>query len=118
MKLTPLRPATLTLLKRRMEEEAGPGAGLPDMSHAVLDNEGTLVGCIGLRHFPVVWWWMDPHYRRPRTSYRLLRHLEGVAEGLGYQRLLLPVHPDSPFFPYLKRMGYGSLGGGELFIKP
>jgi hypothetical protein len=77
-----------------------------------------IYGAFSVRDLPVVWFWMDTRTSEPLASWRAWREVERVAKEHGCKRIVLPIDPDSPFYPFIKRMGFLPIGPCELFFKP
>lgn len=95
------------------------GHGLPggEPTHAVIGKDGAIFGAVCLRDLPVVWLWMDTRTPSPMLSYRVWRDVEATARNRGFPRIVLPITPDSPFYPFLSRMGFEAVGPCEIFTK-
>lgn len=116
--LTPVVPASALSLAIQAQMEAD-GHGLPggEPTHAVMGKGGAILGAVCLTDLPVVWLWMDTRTPNPVLSYRVWRDVEATARTLGHSRIVLPITPDSPFYPFLNRMGFESVGPCEIFTK-
>lgn len=83
----------------------------------VLEAAMGIYGAFSVRDLPVVWFWMDTRTKEPLASWRAWREVERVARELGCHRIVLPIEPNSPFYPFVKRMGFIPIGSCELFFK-
>lgn len=81
-----------------------------------MGKDGVL-GAFSVRDLPVVWFWMDTRTSEPLASWRAWREVERVAKELGCQRIVLPIEPQSPFYPFVTRMGFTLIAPCELFHK-
>ena len=83
-------------------------------THVVLRGEEEVVGYASLGGQALFFAWLDSRKLSAHESFRAWRQAEEVAHGRG---LCLAVSPDSPFLPFVERMGYERLGPAVLFLK-
>lgn len=61
---------------------------------------------IGIGMLPVVLVWMDTTRSNSRDSWVVVQFFENAAKDRGALGVMLPCKEDSPFYPFLERLGY------------
>ena len=106
------------LWKQVVEEMRLDGHGVPRPTHAVLSDDGKeVIGAYSLHFAPCLFFWMHTKRGTAITSYRALRGALGQITELGYETPLLLIQRESPFYPYVKKMGFRTMMAGELMIQ-
>jgi hypothetical protein len=80
----------------------------------VLKRGDEVVGYASLGRQQLFFAWLDSRKLSVFESFRAWHQAEQLAAGKG---LCLAVSPDSPFIPFVERMGYERLGPAVLFLK-
>jgi len=112
-------PVTPELSRDVEAQMARDGHQLPygPATHALVGATG-IYGAFSVRDLPLVWFWMDTRTKEPLASWRAWREVERIAKELGHTRIVLPIQTDSPFHPFINRMGFELIGACELYTKP
>lgn len=79
-------------------------------------SDGSTVGYLSLLNTPVLNFWMHTKNAKARDSWFALQVAENIA-AQHTKALVLPCTTTSPYYTYLPRLGYKSLGQFELFVK-
>jgi hypothetical protein len=112
----PVTPELSLAVEAQMEADGHALPGGP-ATHVLVGSTG-IYGAFSVRDLPVIWFWMDTRTSEPLASWRAWREVERVATELGCTRIVLPIQTDSPFHPFIKRMGFSLIGPCELYFKP
>lgn len=115
MDAVPITDALSAAIEAQMAEDGHSLPGGP-ATHALVSATG-IYGAFSVRDLPVVWLWVDTRTGEPLASWRAWREVERVTKGLGCPRIVLPIEPSSPFYPFIQRMGFIPIGPCELFFK-
>lgn len=85
-------------------------------THLVM-KRGEIVGYASIGAVPVLNVWVHSQKVVKFESVRLLRQGEALLKERGYQFVILPVAENSPFRPYVQKLGYHTLGNASYNIK-
>jgi hypothetical protein len=91
------------------------GHNVPCVSHALFDTAGALRGAFSTVYAPALFLWMDSRNGHAMTSLRAMKVIQGEFRRLGHRRILLPIQSDSPFYPWVRSIGFSPIGPCELF---
>lgn len=83
----------------------------------VIWKAGERVGWFSVAAMPVAWAWMSTRKMKIRDSLQVINTVEGVQRRLGAPGIFLPCSKESPFFPYLQKIGYVDSGNYQFFWK-
>jgi hypothetical protein len=91
-----------------------------EVTHALVDEAGTIWGGFCMAYAPVLMLWLDGQRVGPSATlakHRAIRAVEAFYAAAGHTRILLTLHADSALYPFAGRGGYQLLGACELFAK-
>ena len=91
-----------------------------EVTHALLDDAGTIWGGCCMAYAPVVMLWLNGQRTGQEAmlaKYRAVCAVEDFYAQAGHTRILLTLHRDSALYRYAERGGYQLLGACELFAK-
>jgi hypothetical protein len=83
----------------------------------ILEKNGQLVGYISLGGVPTALVWTDTKLVKARDSACLLNFMENTVAASGSQFMALPCTTQSPYRPFIERLGYLNCGQHDLLIK-
>lgn len=83
----------------------------------VIVKRGEIVGYASIGAVPVLNVWVHSQKVVKFESVRLLREGEAMLKERGYRFVILPVAENSPFRPYVQKLGYHTLGNASYNIK-
>jgi hypothetical protein len=81
----------------------------------VVEKDQNMVGYIGV--VPSVLVWMDTKRTKARDSMCVLNFFENMLACNGNGIIALPCTVNSPYRPYISRVGYTDVGDVKLFLK-
>jgi hypothetical protein len=111
-----LRPMTLADLPALVEAAKQDDHVVICPTH-VITKKGEIVGYVSIGSVWMVNAWVDSRRVNRFESTRLLRESEEVAEQMGGAAICVPCAQTSPFYPYMKRLGYDVLGFSSFNLK-
>lgn len=114
MKARPILEEERAALEARMDQE---GHSCPFATHVFIDDTGAIVGAFSTACAPVLFFWMTTDKAHGMACVRAFQLANATFKALGHPRMLLPIQPDSPFHPFIKRLGFLPMGPVELHIK-
>lgn len=91
------------------------GHNVPCVSHALIGQDGTIWGAFSVVYAPALFFWMDTRKGTGLASLRGLKAAREEFRRLGHRRILLPIQADSPFYPWVRSIGFSPIGPCELF---
>jgi hypothetical protein len=86
-------------------------------SHVVRNDGGDVVGYFGIGNIPLLHCWMDSQRIKARDTVSLAQTTENMLWATGARVIGCPVHPSSPMFRHMGRLGWMDLGQALLHIK-
>ena len=88
-------------------------------SVTVKNGKGELVGyfSIGSPGVPIVFAWLSTKEVSARDSFTLINMVETHRALMGDKAIAFPVPKDSPFHPYMEKIGYKCAGSYDFFVK-
>lgn len=95
--------------------EADGGHNVPCVSHALIGSDWTLWGAFSVVYAPALFFWMDTRKGTGLAALRGLRLAQAELRKLGHKRILLPIQPSSPYYPWVRSIGFTLIGPCELF---
>jgi hypothetical protein len=78
---------------------------------------GKKVGWFSIGAVPTGWAWLSTKELHVRDTLTAINIVEGVQRRLGSPGLFLPCRKESPFYPYLEKIGYSNGGPYDFFFK-
>jgi hypothetical protein len=81
----------------------------------VIKKNGEFIGYISMGTLPTVLFWMHTKKANSRDSIAAITFYENVLAPAG--GVIVPVMETSPYYHFMERTGYKSMGKGDLFIK-
>lgn len=84
----------------------------------VVWKNGERVGWFSFNAAPLVWAWMSTKKMKIRDSLQMVNTMEVIARRQGFPGICFPCSKESPFYEYLKKIGYTSAGQFDFFFKP
>lgn len=99
-----------------MMAKDGDGHSVPNPTHMVVEDD-VIIGCFSVAQPPWVFFWMHTQRANVFHSLKAFRHAESLLADQGYDNPLLLIEPKSPFYPFMKKLGYDLAGKGEIFLK-
>ncbi len=85
-------------------------------SHLVMKGS-QIVGYASVGSVPMLNCWVHSKHVNKHESVRLLRECEDMLAERGAQFCILPVAENSPFRPYVNKLGYTTLGSASYNLK-
>ena len=83
----------------------------------VVKRDGEIIGYGSIGTVPMLNVWVHSTKVNKFESLRLLREAEAIAKAQGAAYVIMPVSEESPFRPYVARMGYTTLGSASYNLK-
>lgn len=83
----------------------------------VVEKGPQIVGSLSIGVLPVVLVWMDTERTKARDSACVMNFFENNLADKGAPFMLLPCAENSPFRPFLDKVGYTNMGQFSLFVK-
>jgi hypothetical protein len=83
----------------------------------VIEKDGKIVGYASLGMVTVLNTWVHSRHVTARDSVMLLREGEKLLAKTGAKVVCLPVAPNSPFLPFVEKLGYTRLGWAGYNLK-
>jgi hypothetical protein len=80
-------------------------------------KDGQIAGYGSLGGIPVLNVWLDSRKVHARESLVLLNAAEAILANAGVRGVLMPCAENSPFKPYMQKLGYAELGETVMHIK-
>ena len=104
------------VLRWVLEEMEADGHGVPQPTH--LFRDGTeLIGAFSVAYAPCLFFWMHSGRGSAFSSFKAFRDALGTLHDMGHPNPILLIEPNSPFYKYLPRLGYGVAGQGEIWMR-
>lgn len=86
-------------------------------THILKDDQGRTAGAFSTACAPVLFFWVHSSRHNAVAAAHAYALAEQEFRRLGHDRILLHLESSSPFYPYLVKVGYESLGDMTLFTK-
>lgn len=86
-------------------------------THILRDNQGVIAGAFSVQCAPVLFFWIHSHRHNALAAAHGYALAEAEFRKRGHARILLYLEKDSPFYPYLSRVGYEEHGDVTLLTK-
>lgn len=84
----------------------------------LLEREGEILGYASIGCVPMVFCWVDSRKVRARQSFALLAQAEQLAAAYAPVNVIcVPCTAESPFAPFMGRLGYHQLGEAMFLVK-
>lgn len=77
----------------------------------------TIVASASIGSVPTVHLWADSKSMNARRSLCCFRMVETFCQTLGYRAILVPCAENSPFYPFMPKLGFTRLGTSSLNLK-
>ena len=108
-------PVTEELLSKALKGAHDDGHGILYATHCVV-REGEVIGAFSV-FSPTIYWWMHTERSGSRDSLMVHQAMKGLVENQGSAVHYMPIQKSSPYLPYMRSMGYESMGEWEIFKK-
>ena len=105
-------PGLMDQLQQLMHDD---GHNVPAVTTLIMDNN-TVIGAYSKVYLPVIFAWFHSERATKISCYRAYNQIVDRSKKAGFKRIGWMIQKDSPFYPYLGRLGVSCIGSGEVFI--
>ena len=88
---------------------------MPTPTH-VIEKDGKIVGCWGLGNIPLVSVWHKEGSLGPKESLNLNSTFKSIMDDRGHGVFLIACNEDSPYMPFMEKVGYEPVWKTNLLL--
>jgi len=85
-------------------------------THAAVRG-GAVIGYVSCGAAALLFGWMDTRTATARESFTVWRNAEAIMQRAGHRIVCLPCEAQSPFMPFVSKLGYETLGAARFNLK-
>ena len=89
---------------------------IPSPTH-IVESGNHIIGAFSIAYAPVLFFWMSETRADRLTSYKAFKTAMELIKAKGFDNVILPIHPDSPFYSFINKLGFEFVGAGEIYMR-